>query len=115
MSRSKKISIFVLIVVIVLVCYRFLTKKTVAVAVQKQSVTEAVFGIGSLVPVKQYKLSLGLSATIKEYHVEAGATVLKGSKLVTIENVGAFYAPFPGQSPRSPFSQVKQHHHRHLY
>jgi len=62
--------------------------------VEKGTLVEAVYGVGTLTPKRSYQLKVGVSSTLKKIYVEEGQVVEKGTPLVEMETT--FRAPFKG-------------------
>ena len=70
--------------------------------IQKGSIVDAVYGIGTVTATRSYSVKPGVIATISHLYVKEGDTVHKGSNLALIDNV-TYRAPFDGVINFLPF------------
>ncbi len=59
-------------------------------------IVEAVYGIGSVTPKREYNLKIGIMSTLEQIFASEGDTVKKGTPLVKIFGIPSFRAPFAG-------------------
>lgn len=59
-------------------------------------IVEAVYGIGSVSPEREYNLKIGIMSTLEQTYVNEGDIVSKGTPLVKISGIPSFRAPFSG-------------------
>ncbi len=104
MMRSKKQKIIVLMMVLLalllLATLKIRNKPskwgTLSEPLQKGSIIESVYGIGTVTAEHRYQLKLGAVSTIQRLYVNEGSRVKKGDKLIDLEDMGSFKAPFEG-------------------
>ena len=69
---------------------------------QKGSIVESVYGIGTVLPNRRFDLKLGVTSTIRRLLVQEGDQVKRGQPLVQLDEV-TFSAPFAGTVTSLPF------------
>jgi multidrug efflux pump subunit AcrA (membrane-fusion protein) len=73
------------------------------VTVTRGPVVEAVYGIGTVTPTRNYQLKLGITATLAKIYGREGDTVKAGDPLVELDSGTRFSAPFAGTITSLPF------------
>ncbi len=69
---------------------------------QKGTIIESVYGIGTVTASRSYQLRPGVTGTIDDIYIKEGDTVKKGTSLIKFdENI--YYAPFEGTVTFLPF------------
>jgi len=71
--------------------------------VERASLTEAVYGIGTLKARQSFQLRLGVTTGVKKVFVQEGELVKKGAPLVQLEGSALFHAPFQGTVTSLPY------------
>lgn len=64
--------------------------------VQKGTIIESVYGIGTVTANKSFQLKSGITSTLEKIFVKEGDRVKKDDKLVSLDNDVIFTAPFEG-------------------
>ena len=79
--------------------YRFRPAKTqqgiLTDPIQKGSVAESVYGIGTVAAAQTFQLKSGITSTVRKLYIKEGDSVKKGAPLVDLDGV-LFQARFPG-------------------
>jgi len=70
--------------------------------IQRSSITQSVYGIGTVYANRSYQLKVGVTSHIGEVFVKEGDYVKKGDKLVHIDET-LYHAPFNGTITYLPF------------
>lgn len=70
---------------------------------QKGSIIESVYGIGTVTAMKSFQVKPGVTNTIHELYVEEGSRVQKGQKLLSLDGANPVAAPFDGTITYLPF------------
>ncbi len=82
-----------------------LTKRasgTLTAPLEKSTIVESVYGIGTIMASQSYQIKLGVICRIEELYVKEGDKVQKGDRLLNID--GSIYrAPFEGKVTSLPF------------
>ena len=91
-------TIAALVVVVVLVALILRVQRLEAEAltppIQRGSIVESVYGIGTVKATRSFQLKTGVGTTVQRLYVEEGNAVKRGQPLVTLSSVGTFAAPF---------------------
>lgn len=64
--------------------------------IRRGTITEAVYGVGTVVPDRVWQLKINQAAVIEEIFVREGDYVQKGDLLLNITSLGMLRAPFDG-------------------
>ena len=64
--------------------------------IRRGSVIESVYGIGTVTATRSFQLKTAVPSTVRELHVQEGDYVRRGQRLVELDGVGSFRAPFAG-------------------
>ncbi|MDR3606791.1 MAG: efflux RND transporter periplasmic adaptor subunit [Oligoflexia bacterium] len=64
--------------------------------VRHGSIVESVYGIGTLTAQRSLQIKSGVTTSIKRFYVKEGDAVKTGQRLVDLDGVGEFRAPFSG-------------------
>jgi macrolide-specific efflux system membrane fusion protein len=108
-SLSRKIYTFLILITAVLLIagLRFRDiqgdKGTYSDPVEKGTIIESVYGIGTVTANRTFQLKSGVTSVIRKIHVKEGDYVIKGSPLVDIEGTARMTAPFDGTITSLPF------------
>lgn len=86
---------FVIILVFIFV-YFFRSSKSDRLNIQKGSLVEAVYALGTVKPVDSFILKFGIAASIREIFIEEGQSVNKGDALLINDSGITFRSPFSG-------------------
>ncbi len=70
--------------------------------IQKGSIIESVYGIGTVTATRSFQLKLGVTGTIRKLYVKEGDQVRREQRLVDLDGV-LFTAPFDGTITLLPF------------
>lgn len=103
-KRTKVLSAAALVLVVVTIVASRRGGNTVDVGkVEKGSIIEAVYGLGTVTARQMYQMRLGFTATLLQVHVREGERVSKGAPLVLLDGVTLLRAPFAGTVTALPF------------
>ncbi len=84
----------------VLVVFRLANKKAdgnlISEPIQKGKIIESVYGIGTVSATRSFQLKSGITTSVRKLYVKEGDNVHRGDKLVDLDDVGGFSAPFDG-------------------
>ena len=64
--------------------------------IQRGTITESVYGIGTVTARNSYQLKVGVTGTILRIFATEGDQVKKGQKLIQLDGMEVFKAPFDG-------------------
>jgi macrolide-specific efflux system membrane fusion protein len=70
---------------------------------KKGPLTQAIYGLGTLVSEREYQLKPGIAGTLEKVFVREGDTVKSGEPLVKLIEAPAYRAPFSGTVIAVPF------------
>jgi multidrug resistance efflux pump len=73
------------------------------VAPRKGPLTQAIYGLGTLVSEREYQLKPGIAGTLEKVFVREGDSVKAGDPLVKLIEAPAYRAPFSGTVIAVPF------------
>lgn len=90
------ISVSVVIILVFIIVFFLRNSKSDRLNIQKGSLVEAVYALGTVKPVDSFILKFGIAASIREIFVEEGQTVKKGDSLLINDSGITFRAPFSG-------------------
>src|SRR5689334_12872268 len=101
LKKHKIVSIvFAVVVVVVVANLRIRSKMAengmLSQPVQKGTILESVYGIGTVVATRSYSLKTGVTSTVTKLHVKEGDSVRRGQKLIDLEGTDPIVAPFDG-------------------
>jgi multidrug efflux pump subunit AcrA (membrane-fusion protein) len=82
--------------------FRERSKGVLSQPIQRGTVFESVYGIGTVLANRSYQIKLGVVSTIDALFVKEGDTVKKGDRLLEIEKV-VYRAPFNGTITYLPY------------
>jgi multidrug efflux pump subunit AcrA (membrane-fusion protein) len=105
-SARKVVTYFLVIIPIVVVAGFFIYKnyfKHPLLHPKQSSVVESVYGLGTVVAVREYDVKPGVNQTIKEYFVVEGQQVKKNESLIQFVGSQVIRAPFEGVVTAIPF------------
>ncbi|PJZ83781.1 efflux RND transporter periplasmic adaptor subunit [Leptospira harrisiae] len=95
----KKLSIiaFTFVIVLIVTSYFFFrNSQSNRLKIERGSLVEAVYALGTVKPVESFSLKFGIAASVREIFVEEGQTVTKGQALLTNDSGITFRSPFTG-------------------
>ncbi|EMJ88484.1 efflux RND transporter periplasmic adaptor subunit [Leptospira meyeri] len=95
----KKLSIvgFIFVMVLIVTIYLFLrNSQSNRLKIERGSLVEAVYALGTVKPVESFSLKFGIAASVREIFVEEGQMVTKGQALLTNDSGITFRSPFTG-------------------
>lgn len=95
----KKLYILGFIVVIVLILtsvWFFRNSQSNRLGIERGSLVEAVYALGTVKPVDSFILKFGIAASVREIFVEEGQTVTKDQPLLVNDSGITFRSPFNG-------------------
>ena len=105
-SRHRIVSVlFVLIVITLGISARVVADRSQGILsspIQKGTIVDAVYGIGSVTATRSYSIKPGVISTISDLYVREGDFVRRGMKLARIDTV-VYHAPFDGVVNFLPF------------
>ncbi len=70
--------------------------QTSEISIQRESVVDLVFGIGTLFPEEQFDLKFAVPVNLTQKFVRLGETVKKGTPLIAAEGIGRLSSPIDG-------------------
>jgi macrolide-specific efflux system membrane fusion protein len=73
--------------------------------IKRGSIVESVYGIGTLTAQRSLSIKSGVTSTIRKLFAKEGEVVAKGARLVNLEGIGDFRAPFSGIVVSAPFKE----------
>lgn len=80
-----------------------LEAQTLSAPIERGTIIESVYGIGTVEATRSYQLKTGVGATIEQLYVQEGDQVKRGQRLVRLSGVGTFTAPFAGTITSLPY------------
>ncbi|PJZ79657.1 efflux RND transporter periplasmic adaptor subunit [Leptospira meyeri] len=95
----KKLSIvgFIFVMVLIITIYLFFrNSQSNRLKIERGSLVEAVYALGTVKPVESFSLKFGIAASVREIFVEEGQMVTKGQALLTNDSGITFRSPFTG-------------------
>ncbi|PJZ44368.1 efflux RND transporter periplasmic adaptor subunit [Leptospira brenneri] len=95
----KKLYLFGSLFVIILILFSFFflrSGKGNRIMIEKGSLVEAVYALGTVKPVDSFSLKFGIAASVREVFVEEGQTVTKGQALLVNDSGITFRSPLNG-------------------
>lgn len=102
---SKKTSktpwlILVLLIVMVLIGFKLKNRtakeERLTPPLQRGTITESIYGIGTVTASKSFSVKTGVTSTVKQIFVKEGDGVTAGQKLMELDQGALFTAPFSG-------------------
>jgi macrolide-specific efflux system membrane fusion protein len=78
---------------------------TVLDSITRGSIVNSVYGIGTLTAERSFAIKSGVTSTIHKLYVREGQKIEKGTRLVDLEGIGSFQAPFSGIVVSIPFKE----------
>lgn len=98
MDRKKLyIVASVLVIVLIVTSYFFIrNSQSNRLGIERGSLVEAVYALGTVKPVDSFSLKFGIAASVREIFVEEGQTVTKGQALLVNDSGITFRSPFNG-------------------
>lgn len=98
MNRKKLYIIgSVLVIVLIVTSYFFIrNSQSNRLGIERGSLVEAVYALGTVRPVDSFSLKFGIAASVREIFVEEGQTVTKGEALLVNDSGITFRSPFNG-------------------
>ncbi|MGE8722588.1 efflux RND transporter periplasmic adaptor subunit [Leptospira terpstrae] len=87
----------VLVIVLIVFSYFFIrSSQSNRLGIERGSLVEAVYALGTVRPVDSFSLKFGIAASVREIFVEEGQTVTKGEALLVNDSGITFRSPFNG-------------------
>ncbi|MBM9545582.1 efflux RND transporter periplasmic adaptor subunit [Leptospira sp. 201903074] len=87
----------VLVIVLIVTSYFFIrNSQSNRLGIERGSLVEAVYALGTVKPVDSFSLKFGIAASVREIFVEEGQTVTKGQALLVNDSGITFRSPFNG-------------------
>jgi multidrug efflux pump subunit AcrA (membrane-fusion protein) len=98
MNRKKIFAMIATFVIILSLVFLFFLRnsKSDRLSIQKGSLVEAVYALGTVKPVDSFVLKFGIAASIRDIFVEEGQSVKKGDPLLVNDSGITFRSPFAG-------------------
>lgn len=98
--KKHKWLIFVAVAILGLSTFYFTNKKKSnvqnTIKIARGSISEAVYGIGTVTANKSFILKVPIASNIREVYVREGDSVKTGQNLIRLEDIPTFKAPFNG-------------------
>jgi len=99
-SKLSRILIAAAIVVLIIGIIKIRASKSndevLSEPLQKGSIIQSIYGIGTVTASKSFALKTGVTSTIRTIFVKEGDTVTAGQRLVELDQGAVFTAPFSG-------------------
>ncbi len=73
--------------------------------IKRGAIVDSVYGIGTLTAERSLSIKSGVTSTIQKLYVKEGQIVKKGARLVDLEGIGIYKAPFAGTVVSAPFKE----------
>lgn len=108
MKRKHWIALAILIffLIAILIWYKRSQNSLVDTEVIKRgAIVQSVYGIGTVTAVRSLSIKSGVTSTIRRLYVKEGQHVLRNSRLVDLEGIGEYKAPFEGVIVSAPFKE----------
>ncbi len=107
---SKKYWISILLVALISIAGFFWFKKSHQSSasfeiIKRGTIIDSVYGIGTLTAERSLSIKSGVTSTIHHLFAKEGQVVQKGAKLVDLEGIGEYKAPFAGTVVSAPFKE----------
>ncbi|WP_040506145.1 efflux RND transporter periplasmic adaptor subunit [Leptospira wolbachii] len=98
MDRKKLYILgFIIVMVLIITSFWFLrNSQSNRLGVERGSLVEAVYALGTVKPVDSFSLKFGIAASVREIFVEEGQAVTKGQPLLVNDSGITFRSPFNG-------------------
>lgn len=98
MDRKKLYIIGSVFVIVLIITTFWLLRNSQSnrMGVERGSLVEAVYALGTVKPVESYSLKFGIAASVREIFVEEGQSVTKGQALLVNDSGITFRSPFNG-------------------
>lgn len=104
--KKKWIVVFIVgLIAIVSVVMIRAQKSYEVVSPKKGSITEAVYGLGTVQARRVYEVKIGVINSVQKVYFHEGDKVKKGDLLISFIEGPRFYAPFPGTITTINFNQ----------
>lgn len=89
-------SLLILIVLVITVLTFRQNKTQEVLSLKKGAIQESIYGLGKVRSWKEYQLKIGVAAMIEKIYIKEGQKVSQNDKLIKMEGMDVFYAPFAG-------------------
>lgn len=73
--------------------------------IKRGTIVDSVYGIGTLTAERSLSIKSGVTSTIRFLYAKEGQIVEKGARLVDLEGIGEYKAPFAGTVVSAPFKE----------
>jgi macrolide-specific efflux system membrane fusion protein len=73
--------------------------------IKRGNIVDSVYGIGTLTTERSLSIKSGVTSTIHKLFAKEGQVVEKGEKLVELEGIGNYTAPFSGTVVSAPYKE----------
>lgn len=73
--------------------------------IKRGTIIDSVYGIGTVTAERSFSIKSGVTSTIRRLYAKEGQIVEKGGRLVELEGIGEFTAPFAGTVVAAPFKE----------
>lgn len=104
LKKNKTILGIIIILIFLGIGYRtFLLSRMNTISPKLGSIVESVYGLGTIHSEKTYSLKIGITSSIRNIYVKEGQFVTKGQKLLELDSIPIFKAPFSGTIISIPF------------
>ena len=97
--------LLILLALIVLSLARSSRQERVLGKIKKGTITEAVYGVGTVTAKNIFQLKVGVTSSIRSLHVREGDRIKAGAPLVYLEGTTLFRAPFTGTVTSLPYQE----------
>lgn len=108
MNKKYWMSIVGLIVVLAAGLFWFKKKQQSTLdleTVKRGTIIDSVYGIGTLTAERSLSIKSGVTSTIHKLFAREGQSIEMGAKLIELEGIGNFTAPFAGTVVSAPFME----------
>ncbi|BDA80945.1 hypothetical protein LPTSP3_g38750 (plasmid) [Leptospira kobayashii] len=87
---------FGIVLILCLLGYSLIPFNKKTIHINRGSIVEAVYALGTVKPGQVYSLKFGIAASVRELFIEEGQTVNQGAPLLSNDSGIIFKAPFSG-------------------
>jgi multidrug efflux pump subunit AcrA (membrane-fusion protein) len=107
-KTNKWAAILVLVVLMIGIVFGLRNAKrkdeaSLSEPLKRGAISDSVYGIGTVTANRSLQVKSGVTSTILDLYVKEGDLVKKGARLVKLDGVGDFLAPFSGTITSLPF------------
>lgn len=100
LTKRRGIAAILLLLVIAAVALALFARRGDSVElsepIRRGPVIESVYGIGTVTATRSFQLKTAVPSTVRTIYVQEGDRVQRGQRLVDLDGVGSFRAPFAG-------------------